>query len=142
MLINPMTIEYNISEINTVAQRVAEHLMGQGCRIILMEGEMGAGKTTLTKAICAAMGADADEVNSPTFSIVNEYDSNEGVIYHFDFYRIKSPREAVDFGLFDYLDSHRWCFMEWSERISDLLPDEVVTVRISIIDDDVRRIEI
>lgn len=137
-----MQIEYDIEDIENVGRRVAETLKGQQCRVVLMEGEMGAGKTTLTKAICGAMGADVDEVNSPTFAIVNEYDSNEGVIYHFDFYRIKNQAEAIDFGLFDYLDSGCWCFMEWSEKVEQLLPDECVVIRVEILNEKVRRITI
>lgn len=137
-----MQIEYSIDEIGGAARQVAEWLKGQACRTVLMEGEMGAGKTTLTKAICGVMGADEDEVSSPTFALVNEYDSQEGTIYHFDFYRLKSQSEAVDFGLFDYIDSGRWCFMEWSEKIASLLPDECVTVRIEIISENIRRITI
>ena len=137
-----MQIEYNINEIKEAAEKVVEFLKVQTCRIVLMEGEMGAGKTTLTKAVCGLMGADEDEVTSPTFAIVNEYDVSGDLIYHFDFYRIKNQTEAIDFGLFDYLDSGRWCFMEWSERVADLLPDETVTVRIEIVSETNRRITI
>lgn len=137
-----MQIEYNINEIKEAAEKVLDFLKGQTCRIVLMEGEMGAGKTTLTKAVCGLMGADEDEVTSPTFAIVNEYDISGDLIYHFDFYRIKNQTEAIDFGLFDYLDSGRWCFMEWSERVASLLPDETVTIRIEIITETNRRITI
>ncbi len=137
-----MQIEYNINEIKEAAEKVLDFLKGQTCRIVLMEGEMGAGKTTLTKAVCGLMGADEDEVTSPTFAIVNEYDISGDLIYHFDFYRIKNQTEAIDFGLFDYLDSGRWCFMEWSERVASLLPDETVTIRIEMITETNRRITI
>lgn len=137
-----MQIEYNLNDISGVAAQVVDLLKSQGCRIVLMEGEMGAGKTTLTKAICGLMGADEDEVNSPTFAIVNEYDVPGDLIYHFDFYRIKNQTEAIDFGLFDYLDSGRWCFMEWSEKVTDLLPDETITIRIEIVSETNRRITI
>lgn len=137
-----MQIEYNLNDISGVAAQVVDLLKSQGCRIVLMEGEMGAGKTTLTKAICGLMGADEDEVNSPTFAIVNEYDVPGDLIYHFDFYRIKNQTEAIDFGLFDYLDSGRWCFMEWSEKVADLLPDETITIRIEIVSETKRRITI
>lgn len=137
-----MQIEYNINEIKEAAEKVLDFLKRQTCRIVLMEGEMGAGKTTLTKAVCGLMGADEDEVTSPTFAIVNEYDISGDLIYHFDFYRIKNQTEAIDFGLFDYLDSGRWCFMEWSERVASLLPDETVTIRIEMITETNRRITI
>lgn len=137
-----MQIEYDLNDISGAAAQVADLLKNQSCRIVLMEGEMGAGKTTLTKAICGLMGADEDEVNSPTFAIVNEYDVPGDLIYHFDFYRIKNQTEAIDFGLFDYLDSGRWCFMEWSEKVADLLPDETITIRIEIVSETKRRITI
>lgn len=137
-----MQIEYNLNDISGVAAQVVDLLRSQSCRIVLMEGGMGAGKTTLTKAICGLMGADEDEVNSPTFAIVNEYDVPGDLIYHFDFYRIKNQTEAIDFGLFDYLDSGRWCFMEWSEKVTDLLPDETITIRIEIVSETNRRITI
>lgn len=98
-------------------------------KIILFEGDLGAGKTTLIKSLIKEMGSE-DEVSSPTFSIVNEYDSKAGKIYHFDFYRIKSEEEAMDFGTEEYLDSGNFCFIEWPDRISDLLSDEFHTIKI------------
>ncbi|MBQ0083018.1 MAG: tRNA (adenosine(37)-N6)-threonylcarbamoyltransferase complex ATPase subunit type 1 TsaE, partial [bacterium] len=100
-----MTIEYNITQIDDVARRVIPLLHS---RLVCFDAPMGAGKTTFIKSLCAAMGTDPDEVNSPTFSIVNEYPSAEGTIFHFDFYRVKTPQEALDFGLYDYLDSGSW----------------------------------
>ena len=92
---------------------------------------MGAGKTTFIKAICEELGV-RDVVNSPTFAIINEYTSGEGSpIYHFDFYRIKSPQEAIDFGLNDYLYSKNLCFMEWAQEVEALLPDHYVKVLIA-----------
>ncbi len=95
------------------------------------EGVMGAGKTTFIKAICEELGV-RDVVNSPTFAIINEYTSGEGSpIYHFDFYRIKSPQEAIDFGLNYYLYSKNLCFMEWAQEVEALLPDHYVKVLIA-----------
>lgn len=95
------------------------------------EGVIGAGKTTFIKAICEELGV-RDVVNSPTFAIINEYTSGEGSpIYHFDFYRIKSPQEAIDFGLNDYLYSKNLCFMEWAQEVEALLPDHYVKVLIA-----------
>ena len=95
------------------------------------EGVMGAGKTTFIKAICEELGV-RDVVNSPTFAIINEYTSGEGSpIYHFDFYRIKSPQEAIDFGLNEYLYSKNLCFMEWAQEVEALLPDHYVKVLIA-----------
>lgn len=103
-------------------------------------GKMGAGKTTFIKALCAALGS-TDDVNSPTFAIVNEYDSSEGAIYHFDFYRIKSEQEVLDLGFEDYIYSGNICLMEWPELIADLLPEETVKVEIQVRPDDSRYIE-
>ena len=92
---------------------------------------MGAGKTTLIKAMVKAMGCD-DIVSSPTFSIVNEYVIPNDTIYHFDFYRIEDIEEAYNFGIEDYFASNHWLFIEWSKRISSLLPQDVCTIDISI----------
>ena len=90
-------------------------------KIILFEGEMGAGKTTFIKEILRQMGT-SDEPSSPTFSIVNEYHTKVGRVYHFDFYRIKSEEEAMDFGVEEYLDSGNFCFIEWPDKIESLIP--------------------
>ena len=91
---------------------------------------MGAGKTTLIREICAKLGSE-DVVTSPTFALVNRYDSAEGrPIFHFDFYRIERPEEAFDMGYEEYFDSEGLCLVEWSERIEDLLPDDVMRVTI------------
>ena len=95
-------------------------------------GKMGAGKTTFIKAICEALGV-TDVINSPTFSIVNEYrsDTTGELIYHFDFYRIKKLDEVYDMGYEDYFYSGAVCFIEWPELIDDLLPGDAVRVTIS-----------
>lgn len=94
-------------------------------------GSMGAGKTTFISEICRELGCE-DAVTSPTFSIVNEYvDANGTPVYHFDFYRIETPQEAVDIGLDDYLSSGYPCFIEWPERIGNLLPPDAVRVEIN-----------
>ena len=99
--------------------------------LVAFYAPMGAGKTTFTTAICKALGVREDAVSSPTFAIVNEYRSGTGEpIYHFDFYRITKLEEALDIGLYDYLDSGALCLMEWPENIEDLLPEE--TLRVSI----------
>lgn len=101
-------------------------------RIIALEGAMGAGKTTFTAAVCRVLGME-DEVSSPTFSIVNDYATPDGEthVYHFDFYRIEDPEEALDFGVHDYFDSGSLCIMEWSENIAPLLPEETLCVCIT-----------
>ncbi|MBO4671423.1 MAG: tRNA (adenosine(37)-N6)-threonylcarbamoyltransferase complex ATPase subunit type 1 TsaE [Bacteroidales bacterium] len=101
-------------------------------RLVAFYAPMGAGKTTFTTAVCKELGVREDAVSSPTFAIVNEYRSGSGEpIYHFDFYRIEKPSEALDIGLYDYLDSGALCLMEWPENIEDLLPDETLRVRIT-----------
>lgn len=101
-----------------------------GEKIWLIEGEMGAGKTTFVKSICAVLGVK-DNMSSPTFSIVNEYEAeNKQIIFHFDFYRLKNEREALDIGIDDYFYSGAYCFIEWSEKIINLIPDDYVVVKI------------
>ncbi|HXC03827.1 MAG TPA: tRNA (adenosine(37)-N6)-threonylcarbamoyltransferase complex ATPase subunit type 1 TsaE [Bacteroidia bacterium] len=91
-------------------------------KVIAFHGPMGAGKTTLIKALCMELGV-GDNTSSPTYSLVNEYRTNTGErIYHFDFYRIKNEDEARDMGLEEYLDSGSWCFIEWPEKVASLLP--------------------
>ena len=100
--------------------------------LIAFYAPMGAGKTTFTTAVCLRIGVSDDAMGSPTFAIVNEYRSGEGKpIYHFDFYRIERQEEALDIGLYDYLDSGALCLMEWPENIEDLLPEETLRVRIA-----------
>lgn len=101
-------------------------------RVFAFEGKMGAGKTTFIKYLCEQMGT-MDVVNSPTFAIVNVYDIEQpyrGEVYHFDCYRLKDIREALDFGAEDYLYSGNYCFIEWPEMIAQLLPEDTVRVRI------------
>jgi tRNA threonylcarbamoyladenosine biosynthesis protein TsaE len=111
----------------------ARHLIDefQGSRVFALYGSMGAGKTTFIKAICALLGV-VDIVQSPTFSIVNEYKTKEGEsIYHFDFYRIKKTEEVFDIGYEDYLYSGSYCFLEWPELVESLLPEGTIRIRIS-----------
>lgn len=110
-------------------------------RHFAFHGSMGAGKTTFIAALCRVLGMD-DEASSPTFSIVNEYHSAEGgaPVYHFDFYRIETPEEALDLGLDDYFESDSLCLMEWPENVEPLLPDDLVDVTIEELLDGSRRI--
>ena len=101
-------------------------------KIFAFYGSMGAGKTTLIKAICKNLGA-IDIVSSPTFTLVNEYKTSGGEsLFHIDFYRIKKQEEVYDFGLEEYLTGDSYCFMEWPELVEELLPPETVRVRITI----------
>lgn len=110
-------------------------------RIFLFYGEMGAGKTTLIKSLCKQLGT-GDNVTSPTFAIVNEYTGAKSNIYHFDFYRLKNQSEAMDIGFEEYLYSGNYCFIEWPEKIPDLLPLHYVTVKIQALDANSRSITV
>ena len=110
--------------------------------LVAFYAPMGAGKTTFTTAICKALGVQEDAVSSPTFAIVNEYRAGDGKpVFHFDFYRIENPAEALDIGLYDYLDSGYLCLMEWPENIEALLPEETLRVHISVQPDHSRLLE-
>ena len=118
----------SIKEINVVARQFIEKMGNR--KVFLFNGKMGAGKTTLIKAICEEMGVQ-ETVNSPTFSIINEYEAANGeIFYHFDCYRIKNIEEALNIGVEEYLYSGNYCFIEWSENIASLLPNDAVNVEI------------
>jgi tRNA threonylcarbamoyladenosine biosynthesis protein TsaE len=112
-----------------------------GNKIFLFYGEMGAGKTTLIKVLCEALGV-TEQATSPTFSIVNEYIGRDSRIFHFDFYRLKNQTEALDMGYEEYFYSGAYCFIEWPEKIPDLLPDHYTTIRINVLDSNSRSISI
>ncbi|TSA31911.1 MAG: tRNA (adenosine(37)-N6)-threonylcarbamoyltransferase complex ATPase subunit type 1 TsaE [Porphyromonadaceae bacterium] len=96
-------------------------------RILAFYGQMGVGKTTLIRTICRGLDV-ITEVTSPTFALVNEYPSDSGPVFHFDFYRVNRISEALDFGVDEYFDSGRWCLIEWPEKVEELLPETVVRV--------------
>ncbi|GHU62870.1 tRNA (adenosine(37)-N6)-threonylcarbamoyltransferase complex ATPase subunit type 1 TsaE [Bacteroidia bacterium] len=104
--------------------------------VFAFNGQMGAGKTTFIKSVCTALGV-SDVINSPTFSIINEYrsDTSGALIYHFDFYRINTVQEAGNIGAEDYFASGALCFIEWPEKVKDLLPEDIVFVEIVEQDD-------
>lgn len=115
-------MRYSLAELNQVANWLLQK--AAGFNLICFEAEMGTGKTTLIKAILQALGS-GDTASSPSFGLVNEYKTKEGKpVYHFDFYRIKSPDEALDIGWFEYLDSGNLCLVEWPEKIEPLLLNE------------------
>jgi tRNA threonylcarbamoyladenosine biosynthesis protein TsaE len=117
-------------ELDSAARAIMNFADGQ--TIWLFDGEMGAGKTTLIKAIAQAFGVE-DMVQSPTFSIVNEYRNLENdIFYHFDFYRIKNEREALDVGTDEYFDSGDLCFIEWPQKVSSLIPDTYLSIQIEV----------
>ncbi len=114
------------------AAREFLQLLG-GRTLVAFYAPMGAGKTTFTTAVCKELGVEEDAISSPTFAIVNEYRGKGGrPIFHFDFYRIDSPAEALDIGLYDYLDSGELCLMEWPENVEGLLPEETLRVQIAV----------
>jgi tRNA threonylcarbamoyladenosine biosynthesis protein TsaE len=122
------------------ARKILEHTSGQ--KLLAFYGTMGAGKTTIIKAICKVLGA-GDIVTSPTFTMVNEYLTNKNeTIYHIDFYRIKKVEEVFDFGIEEYFSSGSYCFMEWPELIGSILPPETVKIRITIGEKNQRIIDI
>ncbi len=130
----------SLDHINEAARTFINHIGND--TIFAFYGNMGAGKTTFIKAVCEELGV-TDVINSPTFAIVNEYLAGDGnTIYHFDCYRINKIVEALDMGCQDYFDSGHLCFIEWPENIAELLPEDTVTVRISVAEDDTRKIEI
>ena len=114
-----MKTTYELDTINEVARLLLKTVKS---KTILFHGDMGVGKTTLIKALVFELGGG--QVSSPTFSIVNEYEIKNGLVYHFDFYRINDINEVYDIGIEDYLDSKQWVFIEWPEKISDILPLE------------------
>jgi len=131
MMASFLTIN-NLSELSAVAQKLIKAFDDK--KVIAFSGEMGAGKTTLIKAICEELGVK-QTISSPTFSIVNEYLSSSGKkIYHFDFYRINTISEAYDMGYEEYFYSDAYCFIEWPEKIAELLPEEILKINISVKD--------
>lgn len=134
-----MNVDYSIDELNDIAKKV---LATSKHKILLFNGEMGVGKTTLIKELCKVLGS-TEIASSPTFSLVNEYETNKGeIIYHFDFYRIEDEEEALDIGVEDYFYSNNWCLIEWSENIKNLLPLNAVNIQITAINNNLRNIQL
>ncbi len=130
----------NKSQIKQAAKQFVD-LMGKD-KVFAFHGSMGAGKTTLIKAICEELGVK-ESVTSPTFAIINEYKDRDGAsIYHFDFYRINKLEEAFDFGYEDYFYSGSLCFIEWPEIVESLLPDNCVKVTIEEKENGIRVIKL
>ena len=124
-----MEITFSLEEISEVAQQILDQNPN---KVILFHGEMGVGKTTLIKALTKKLGV-TDATSSPTFSLVNEYQAaNNQLVYHFDFYRINTETEALDMGVDDYLYSNNWCFIEWADKIPNLIPDSHSVITISL----------
>ena len=134
-----MNKNYSLNELSTIAK---ELITSAKQKVLLFYGEMGVGKTTLIKEICKELGIE-DVTHSPTFSLVNEYQTNTGkTVYHFDFYRIEEEEEAYDMGVEDYLYSNNWCLIEWPENVKNLLPLESVEIHISLLENGQRNIQL
>tara|TARA_R110002096_G_scaffold20134_1_gene67079 strand:+ start:183 stop:647 length:465 start_codon:yes stop_codon:yes gene_type:complete len=129
---------YHLNNIDAIATDVLEHL---DSKILLFNGSMGAGKTTFINALLKAMHSK-DVATSPTFSIVNEYAIPDDIIYHFDFYRIEFIEEAYNFGIEDYFNSNNWLFIEWPERIEELLPKDAQNITITNLSDNKRSLKL
>ncbi|MCQ2144243.1 MAG: tRNA (adenosine(37)-N6)-threonylcarbamoyltransferase complex ATPase subunit type 1 TsaE [Bacteroidales bacterium] len=120
----------NLADIDRAAEEFLSKIGDS--KLIAFYAPMGSGKTTFTTALCRVLGV-GDAVCSPTFTIINEYVAADGEsIFHFDFYRITKPSEAMDIGLYDYLDSGCLCLMEWPENVEELLPEETIKVTIKV----------
>lgn len=134
-----MILTFSIDQLDEVAKQILEQ---NPSKILLFNGEMGAGKTTLIKKICENLGIN-EPTSSPTFSLVNEYYiTNNQHIYHFDCYRLKSEIEALDMGIDEYLYSGHWCFIEWAEKIENLIPEEHAIITIEVLADGNRKLEL
>ncbi len=121
-----MNKSFKIANINSIAKEILQTV---DSKVLLFYGELGVGKTTLIGEILKELGC-LSSVSSPTFSIVNEYKVNEGLVYHFDFFRIENEEEVYDIGFEDYLESDNWIFIEWPEKIESLLPDHVNEIQL------------
>ena len=130
----------SVDDLKEVAKKLISDFSAK--RVILFYGEMGVGKTTLIKVLCQQLGVE-EPTNSPTFSIVNEYLSNQNkTIYHFDFYRIEKEEEVFDMGYEDYFYDNSYCYIEWPEKIPNLFPPDAVKVKIMLDDENNRIISI
>ena len=139
MLYSPILVP-SLAALPDAARQVAAVLARTNLLIVALEGEMGAGKTTFVRALATALGV-ADDVSSPTFSLVNEYrDGRNQPVYHFDFYRIESLDEAERIGASEYFDSGYLCLIEWPVRVAELLPKPCLEITISVAGDESREI--
>lgn len=125
-------MEYRVdtlADLSAVAKTIVQSF--SDARVILFYGDMGAGKTTLIKEICIQLGV-TENTSSPTFSIVNEYETPGGLVYHFDFYRLRNEQEAFDMGYEEYLYSGHYCLIEWPDKIATLLPPDSKSIHLRV----------
>ena len=129
----------SVEQIDDAARQLVKKF--EGHKKVAFAGEMGAGKTTLIQAVCRVLGVK-DIVSSPTFALINEYFTSEGAsIYHFDLYRIEHISEMYDMGYEDYFYSDAWCFIEWPEKAADLMPPDLLFLRIDVNGDGSRTVK-
>lgn len=135
-----MTLTFSLSEIEEAAKQVYNY--SKEIKVWAIHGEMGAGKTTFIHAVCEYLGVTS-AIGSPTYSIINEYESQkEGIIYHMDWYRLKDEEEALQAGVEECLFSGNLCFVEWPERAAALLPDECKHITLIVVDEQIRKVSL
>ena len=128
--------------LNNLSEIASEIISSANNKTLLFYGQMGAGKTTLIKQICKVLSVE-DNISSPTFSLVNEYETSSGEkVFHFDFYRITDEEEALDMGIEDYLYNNTWCLIEWPQNVENLLPLDAVEIHLSILENGQRNIQL
>jgi tRNA threonylcarbamoyladenosine biosynthesis protein TsaE len=134
-----MNTNYSLKNLSDVALEIITSAKN---KTLLFYGQMGVGKTTLIKEICKQLGV-LDNISSPTFSLVNEYETSKNErIFHFDFYRIIKEEEALDMGIEDYLYNNTWCLIEWPENIENLLPLDAVKIHLTTLEEGQRNIQL
>ena len=134
-----MNTNYSLDNLSEIATAIIATVKN---KTVLFYGEMGVGKTTLIKEICKQLGV-VDTISSPTFSLVNEYKTaKETTVFHFDFYRITDPEEALDMGIEEYLYRNDWCLIEWPQNVENLLPLESVEIHLSLLENGQRNVQL
>ena len=134
-----MEVNFTLEQIRQTAERLLS--ASENYKVFAFHGEMGAGKTTFIHALCEAIGVK-DVITSPTFSIINQYQTNNGqTVYHMDLYRIKDENEAINAGVEDCLYSGDTCLVEWPEKAAGIFPDETLHITITSVDDNTRKLK-
>ena len=134
-----MNKNYSLEDLPKIAEKIIAVVKN---KTLLFYGEMGVGKTTLIKEICKQLGV-LDKISSPTFSLVNEYQTaTNDAVYHFDFYRISDEYEALDMGIEEYLDTHNWCLIEWPQNVENLLPLDSVEICLTTLENGQRNVQL